>query len=74
LIYILRVTKVVVLKWWALETRMSPKKADITRIKRLEIGMFEEKPIHFLMQTQVRIYTLHYVYYKDKCQGWTYKD
>jgi hypothetical protein len=32
---------------------MSPKEADVIRIKRLEIGVFKEKPIHFLMETQV---------------------
>jgi hypothetical protein len=47
---ILLATKVVVLKWWALETWVNPNKADVTR-KKLEVGMFKEKPTHFLMET-----------------------
>jgi hypothetical protein len=42
----------VALQWWVSETRVSPKKSNVIK-KRLEVGVFDEKPTHFLMETQV---------------------
>jgi hypothetical protein len=44
--------KNVAIAWWASETRVSHNKDDVTR-KCLETGMYDEKPTHFLMETQV---------------------
>ena len=43
-----------VLTWWVSETRVSPNKKDVTR-KRIGPGLYDEKPTHYLMETQVRI-------------------
>jgi hypothetical protein len=40
----------IVVNWWAIKTRVSPNKNDVTK-KRLEVGIFDEKPTHFLMET-----------------------
>jgi hypothetical protein len=42
----------VVLQWWVSKTQMIPNKSDVTR-KRLEVGAFNEKPTHFLMEIQI---------------------
>jgi hypothetical protein len=44
--------KNVAIAWWASETLVSPNKDDVMR-KCLEDGMYDEKPTHFLMETQV---------------------
>jgi hypothetical protein len=44
--------KNVVLQWWVVETQASPNKSNVTR-KRLEVGVFDEKLTHFLMEIQV---------------------
>jgi hypothetical protein len=40
----------IVVNWWAIKTRINPNKNDVTK-KRLEVGIFDEKPTHFLMET-----------------------
>jgi hypothetical protein len=47
---ILPSTKNVIVNWWAVKNRVSPNKSDVT-CKRLEVGIFDEKPTHFLMET-----------------------
>jgi len=44
------VIKNIVVNWWTGKTRMNPNKNNVTR-KRLEVGIFHEKPTHFLMET-----------------------
>jgi hypothetical protein len=46
------VAKTTALTWWASETRVNPNKANVTT-KCLEAGMWDEKPTHYLMETQV---------------------
>jgi hypothetical protein len=41
-----------VIAWWAFETRVSLNKADVMR-NHLEVGVYDDKPTHFLMETQV---------------------
>jgi hypothetical protein len=38
--------------WWAFDIHVSLNKADVMR-KCLEVGMYDEKPMHFLMEIQV---------------------
>jgi len=45
-------TKNVIMNWWAIKTLVSPNKSDVTS-KRLEVIIFDKKPIHFLMETKV---------------------
>lgn len=47
-------TKHTIVNWWAIETRVSPNKSDLTW-KRLKARVFDKKPTHFLMETQVWI-------------------
>jgi len=46
--------KNVVLTWWVSETRVSPNKKDVTR-KRIGPGVYDERPTHYLMETQVKL-------------------
>jgi hypothetical protein len=39
-------TEHTIMNWWGIETRLSPKKSDVTW-KRLEARIFDEKPTHF---------------------------
>ncbi len=41
-----------ILRWWAQETRVSPNKNEVAR-KRLELGIYNNKPIRFVIETQV---------------------
>jgi hypothetical protein len=45
-------TRNVIMNWWVVETQVSLNKSDVT-FKRLEAGIFDEKPTHFLMDTKV---------------------
>ncbi len=36
-----------IIRWWAQETCVSLNKSEVTK-KRLELGIYNEKPIHFL--------------------------
>jgi hypothetical protein len=44
--------KNVAIAWWAFDTHVSPNKDDVMK-KCLEAGVYDEKPTHFLMETQV---------------------
>lgn len=44
--------RIVIITWWVCESRVSPNKKDVTR-KRLAPGVFDEKPTHYLQETQV---------------------
>jgi hypothetical protein len=44
--------KNVAIAWWASKTRVRFNKDDVTK-KCLEVGVYDEKPTHFLMETQV---------------------
>ena len=44
--------KQIIIKWWILETRVSPNKKDVTR-KRISASIRDEKPTHYLQETQV---------------------
>jgi hypothetical protein len=44
--------KIATIAWWAFETCVSPNKVDVMR-KCLEARVYNEKPTHFLMETQV---------------------
>lgn len=46
-------TKNAVLTWWVSESRVSPNKKDVTR-KRIGPGVYDEKPTHYLLETQVK--------------------
>jgi hypothetical protein len=52
---LLDVTKKVVINWWTYETRVNPNKKDVTH-KRIAIGVFEKRPTHYLMESQVHIF------------------
>jgi hypothetical protein len=41
----------VIIDWWTSKTRVSPNKIDVM-FKRLEAMVYDEKPTHFLMETQ----------------------
>jgi hypothetical protein len=47
---ILPSTRNVIVDWWAAKTRISPNKNDVI-CKKLKVGIFDEKPTHFLMET-----------------------
>jgi len=47
---ILPSTRNVIVNWWATKTPVSLNKSDVI-CKRLEVGIFDEKPTHFLMET-----------------------
>lgn len=47
-----QVVRVLVLKWWAENTRVSPNRKDVTR-KRIGSAEFDDKPTHYLMESQV---------------------
>jgi hypothetical protein len=42
--------KNVAIAWWAFQTRVSPNKDDVMK-KCLEVRVYDEKPMHFLMET-----------------------
>jgi hypothetical protein len=42
--------KNVIVNWWAVKTQVSINKSEVTR-ERLEAGISDEKPTHFLMET-----------------------
>jgi hypothetical protein len=44
--------KQIIIKWWISETRVSPNKKDVTR-KRISASVRDEKPTHYLQETQV---------------------
>lgn len=44
--------RIVIITWWVCESRVSPNKKDVT-CKRLSPGVFDEKPTHYLQETQV---------------------
>jgi hypothetical protein len=46
------VPKLFAFTWWASKTRVSPNKDDVTR-KCLDVGVWDEKPTHYLMEIQV---------------------
>jgi hypothetical protein len=53
--------KNVTIAWWASQTHVSPNKNDVMK-KCLEAGVYDEKPTHFLMETQiVRTNTLTFI-------------
>jgi hypothetical protein len=60
--------KNVVLQWWISKTRVNPNKFDVTN-KRLETTIFDEKPTHFLMQTQVCLHLLNCLVVSISCMG-----
>jgi len=41
-----------IIDWWTLETCVSPNKSDVT-LRRLEAMVYDERPTHLLMETQV---------------------
>jgi hypothetical protein len=51
--------KDVTIAWWACEIRVNPNKRDVTR-QRIEVGIYDEKPTHYLMETNVYKSTLLY--------------
>ena len=56
--------KAVVILWWAQNTRVSPNRKEIAR-KRTGPGEWDEKPTHFLMETQVC-----HLHFKLHLTGW----
>ncbi len=42
----------VVIDWWTSETYVSPNKSNVTR-RKLEAMVYDERPTHLLMETQV---------------------
>jgi hypothetical protein len=44
--------KEAVIDWWTSKTHVSPNKSDVAH-KILEAMVYDEKPMHFLMETQV---------------------
>jgi hypothetical protein len=52
--------KNLVVKWWTEDTHISLNKVEMTR-KKMKLSTFEEKPIHVLMETQVKNFTFHFV-------------
>jgi hypothetical protein len=44
--------KEVVIMWWIQETRVSPNRKQVAR-RRIAAGVYDEKPLHFLMEPQV---------------------
>jgi hypothetical protein len=53
--------KNVTIAWWAFEIRVSPNNVDVMR-KCLEVGVYDENPMHFLMEIQVMcINTLSFI-------------
>ena len=44
--------KQIIIRWWISETRVSPNKKDVTR-KRISASVRDEKPTHYLQETQV---------------------
>jgi hypothetical protein len=44
--------KLVAISWWALETKVSPNKQDVTK-QRLDVKIYDEKPTHYLLKTQI---------------------
>jgi hypothetical protein len=41
-----------IMNWWVIESQVSPNKSEVTR-KQLDVGIYDEKPTNFLMETQV---------------------
>jgi hypothetical protein len=60
--------KNVVLQWWISKTRVSPNKFDVIN-KRLETSVYDEKPKHFLMETQVCLHLLNCLVVSISCMG-----
>ena len=44
--------KDVVIMWWIQETRVSPNRKQVAHL-RIAVGVYDEKPLHFLMEAQV---------------------
>ena len=44
--------KDVVIMWWVQEMRVSPNRKQVARF-RIAAGVYDEKPLHFLMEAQV---------------------
>jgi hypothetical protein len=59
---ILFIVKNVVQKWWASKTRVHPNKSNVTW-QTLELGVFDKKLTHFLMETQVCVHMLMHFYF-----------
>jgi hypothetical protein len=49
---LLELLKKTVINWWTLETHVNPNKSDVTQ-RRLEVMVYDERPTHLLMETQV---------------------
>ncbi len=45
--------------WWALKSHISPNKKDVTR-NCIDVGFFDEKLTHYLLETQIKLSPLHY--------------
>jgi len=60
--------KNVVLQWWISKMQVSPNKFDVTN-KRLETSVYDEKPTHFLMETQVCLHLLNCLVVSISCMG-----
>jgi hypothetical protein len=45
--------KEVVILWWIQETQVSPNRKQVTQ-QWIAAGVYDEKPLHFLMEAQVR--------------------
>jgi hypothetical protein len=60
--------KEVVIMWWIQETRVSPNRKQVAR-RRIVAGVYNEKPLHFLMEPQVRNsgFTLLFQLVDGKC-------
>jgi hypothetical protein len=60
--------KEVVILWWIQETRVSPNRKQVAR-RRIVVGVYDEKPLHFLIEPQVRNsgFTLSFQLLDGKC-------
>ncbi len=47
-----KLLKETILEWWTLEMHVNPNKSEVT-CKRVGAMMYEERPTHFLMETQI---------------------
>jgi hypothetical protein len=63
--------KNVFLQWWITQTWVSPNKFNVIK-KRLEIGVYDEKPTHFLLETHVCLHLLNCLVASISCMGQTH--
>ncbi len=52
------VTKTMATLWWASQTRINLNKKYVTR-RHIEVVVYDEKPTHYLLETQVRFSPLY---------------